>query len=87
MLQFLVHGDDIHVPAFGLRHLAKAVNDIIAELVRSQIIHIFDDNAHTGVVPLELADIAHLRGGLQNLPLGCLADVGGVVQRLGNGTF
>ena len=87
VLQLLVQGENIHVPAFGLRHLAKAVNDIIAKLVRRQIIHIFDDDAHMGVVPLELADIAHLRGGLQNLTLGCLADVGGVVQRLGNGAF
>ena len=41
LLEVYADGDDIHCPALGLCHLLKTENDIMSELIRGVIVHIF----------------------------------------------
>ena len=82
------HGNDIHDPSLGLRHLLKAKNNVMSELIGRVVIHIFDQDAELLLLLLlAFIDITELHGRIQDLFAHLLADIRGVVQGFGNRAF
>ncbi len=83
-LYAVVHRDDVDHIARRFRHLAKADDEIVAELVRLLVFHIFYDDAELLCITFLPAKslVAHLDSRVQNCFSQSFADVWRIVERL-----